>query len=305
MGVQQPFPLLHGPLLLLYVYSLIKPNPDFGKKEWLHFIPTIAFYILIFPDAFLQTKSELLEFAFETLKSDPPFYFVFFGFLINISGVVYVIWSLIALYRHKKNIKDKFSYTEKINLDWLMKLIMCMGVIWIIVLLSFENSGYIFIAVTGFVFVIGYFGSKQAAIFTDNSSGNNDKAGAIKSKYEKSTLTGEKSQEHLNSLKQLMNDEKPYLESKITLRDVSESLGIHQNHLSQIINEQLNQNFFDFINSYRVTEFKQRLEKDKSKKFTLLAHAYDSGFSSKSSFNEVFKKQTSLTPSQYQKQLSN
>lgn len=303
MGVEQPLPLIHGPFLLLYVYSLIRPSPAFRKIEWLHFLPVTAFYIFIFPDAFLLSASELLEFAFETVENHPPLYFIIFGGLINVSGVVYVIWSLIVLYKHKKNIEDNFSYTEKINLNWLKKLVIGMALIWATVLL-FDSADYIYVAVTGFVFIIGFFGSRQGAIFTDNiSSDRSPEKKTEKNKYKKSALTEKQSKEYLNSLNLLMDEEKPYLESKITLKDISERLEIHPNHLSQVINENLRLNFYDFINQYRVEEVKKRLAGDTSRRFTLLSHAYGSGYSSKSSFNEVFKKFTGLTPSQYQKQL--
>ncbi|MEO9486268.1 MAG: helix-turn-helix domain-containing protein [Ekhidna sp.] len=300
MGVAQPVPMLHGPLLLLYIQALIYPNARISKTHLLHFIPPLLFYILIFPDAFLTTGPELLKFAFETLQTDPPLYWGIFMILNQISGAVYVVWSLIILKKHRKNIANNFSYIEKINLDWLVKLIIGMAVIWAVVLIV-QLDDYIYIAATAFVFLIGYFGSRQGAIFTDNSAVTNiSKSDA--DKYRKSSLTSDQSRQYLDALQKLIEEEKPYLETKITLKDISERLGVHPNHLSQIINEQLKVNFYDFINQYRVEEFKKRLTEDTTKKFTLLAHAYDSGFSSKSSFNEVFKKFTGLTPSQYQKE---
>jgi AraC-like DNA-binding protein len=70
-----------------------------------------------------------------------------------------------------------------------------------------------------------------------------------------------------------------------------------------VINETLNQNFYDFINKYRVEEFKKRLKGEDALNYPLYGHAVDCGFSSKSSFHEVFKKHTGLTPSQYQTKL--
>ena len=64
-------------------------------------------------------------------------------------------------------------------------------------------------------------------------------------------------------------------------------------------------NFHKFVNRYRVTEFIERIENDKSKDFTLLAHAYDSGFASKSTFNHIFKKYTNKTPKEYLAELNN
>lgn len=304
MGVEAPLALIHGPMLLFYIFSLIKPQFRFEGYFWIHLLPLLVFYVLLIPDGFAVSKEELLTFAFETIPNNPPLYWTIREVMINLSGPIYVIWSLWVLRRHQTNIENNFSYTEKIDLGWLKKLIAGMVLIWVVVIIT-DNSNYVFTAVTVFVFIIGYFGFRQGEIFTDNSiimdeSESKDK----KDKYEKSSLTEIKSKEHMSALELLMIEQKPFLESKITLKEVSERMEIHPNHLSQVINENLQQNFYDFINGYRVEEFKKKLSEDSEKRFTLLAHAYDSGFSSKSSFNEVFKKTTGLTPSEYQKQLS-
>ena len=94
-----------------------------------------------------------------------------------------------------------------------------------------------------------------------------------------------------------MTKEKPYLNPKLTLAELAQSLSIPTNHLSQIINQYEQINFHDFVNSYRVEEFIQNVQNDKG--FSLLGHAFDSGFNSKSTFNAAFKKCKSVTPSQY------
>ena len=76
-------------------------------------------------------------------------------------------------------------------------------------------------------------------------------------------------------------------------------LGVLPNHLSQIINQYEEKNFYDFVNSYRVEEFITLAKKDIDKNFNLLGLAYESGFNSKSSFNQVFKKITGKTPSEF------
>jgi AraC-like DNA-binding protein len=75
-------------------------------------------------------------------------------------------------------------------------------------------------------------------------------------------------------------------------------------NLSEILNTRLNQNFYDFINRYRVEEVKKRLSENDSGKFSLIAIAFDSGFNSKSSFNTIFKKLTGVTPSQFRNQMA-
>ena len=73
--------------------------------------------------------------------------------------------------------------------------------------------------------------------------------------------------------------------------------------LSQVINEQLGVNFFNFVNQYRVEEFKERLADPSNRNFSLLGIAFDSGFNSKSTFNRIFRNTTGLTPSRYRESL--
>ena len=96
-----------------------------------------------------------------------------------------------------------------------------------------------------------------------------------------------------------MSTSKPFLDSELTLPQLAKELNISSHSLSQILNDRLGYNFFDFINQYRVEEVKARLDDPKFENLTLLGIALDSGFNSKSAFNRVFKSFTGLTPSQY------
>jgi AraC-like DNA-binding protein len=71
--------------------------------------------------------------------------------------------------------------------------------------------------------------------------------------------------------------------------------------LSVLINQHLNQHFFDFVNEYRIEEEKLLLKNPEKKEFTVLDILYEVGFNSKSSFNTAFKKHTGLTPTQFKK----
>ena len=93
-----------------------------------------------------------------------------------------------------------------------------------------------------------------------------------------------------------MSTERPYLNNKISLRELASHLDLHPNKLSWLINERLEKNFSEFINDYRLDHFKSLALNAANKHLTLLGMAYDSGFNSKSVFNEFFKKQTGMTP---------
>ena len=117
--------------------------------------------------------------------------------------------------------------------------------------------------------------------------------------YRKSGLKAEEAPELHQQLLQLMQTEKPYLEPKLSLAQLAEILGVLPNHLSQIINQYEAKNFYDFVNSYRVEEFIALAKKDTDKNFNLLGLAFEAGFNSKSSFNQVFKKFKGKTPSEF------
>ena len=99
-----------------------------------------------------------------------------------------------------------------------------------------------------------------------------------------------------------MTQDKPHRDSQLSLPQLAEKLGVSVNYLSQIINEQLDQNFFEFVNAYRIDEAKEILIDKRREKENILTIALESGFNSKSSFYTAFKKQTGLTPGAFRKQ---
>ena len=84
----------------------------------------------------------------------------------------------------------------------------------------------------------------------------------------------------------------------LTLQNLADILGIQSRHLSQIINDKYKQNFYDYINSYRIHAAKEKLA-DSTDKKTILEILYAVGFNTKSSFNTAFMKHTGLTPTKF------
>jgi AraC-like DNA-binding protein len=125
-----------------------------------------------------------------------------------------------------------------------------------------------------------------------------DELPAVK-KYEKSRLAPERSERYLNRLLQLMEKERPFIDGDLTIQKLAAKLSIPAPHLSQTINERLGKSFPDFINSYRIEEAKKKLLDPACKHLSVLGIAEEVGFSSKSSFNAVFKKHTDMTPSEF------
>ena len=154
---------------------------------------------------------------------------------------------------------------------------------------------------------MGYLGLRQPAIFTQafvsQQTAIEESVNQTVEKYHRSGLDKETSLVFLNELASHMETNKPYLEGDLVLPQLARQLGISANYLSQVINEQLKVNFYDFINGYRVEDAKRLMKNTGQKNSNILNIALDSGFNSKSAFYTAFKKATSMTPTQYRKTL--
>jgi AraC-like DNA-binding protein len=103
-------------------------------------------------------------------------------------------------------------------------------------------------------------------------------------------------------LEHLMRHDKLYLDSDLNLPNLAQSMEISVHDLSYLLNESIGMNFFQFINAHRIEEAKKLMLSDKHKHLNILGIAYSAGFSSKTTFNTAFKKQTGLSPSEFMKQ---
>jgi AraC-like DNA-binding protein len=153
------------------------------------------------------------------------------------------------------------------------------------------------------IYAMAYLGLKKSETLTaddDYGSAAEPDARSTK-KYEKSTLTPDRAEVYLKKLVIVMERDKPYLDGDLTLSKLAAKLALPSHHLSQIINERLNQNFFDLVNAHRVEEAKRKLVDPARRHYSLLAIAEEVGFNSKSAFNAAFKKQANMTPSDFRK----
>ena len=308
LGVEIPMPFVQGPFLYLYTSALTNQN-RVKKYNFLHFIPFATTIILLIP-FFGSSFDEKFNVYRNEGKGYEQLLSVIYVAII-ISGIAYAFLSLQKLSRHRKNITQQFSFSEKINLRWLSYLILGSSVIWVVVI--FCDDQFIFSTVVLYLFFIGYFGIKQVGIFTNKpvSESNETEVLALetvsaenqteKIKYEKSGLGNTELQFIHKKLTELMEDEKLYKNSELTLAELSQKLNVHPNVLSQVINSVEQKNFYDYINYQRVEEFKKLILLPENQKFTLLSLAFECGFNSKTAFNRNFKKVTGVSPSQYLK----
>lgn len=170
LALGTPLPLIQGPLLFLYTASLTNQLPNNRYKMFFHFIPLIIIYVVFIPFYMLDNQQKI-EVYIQNGKGWEVQILVNL-ILIYTSGIVYVIWSLFLLRKHRRNILEQFSDIEQINLNWLRYLIIGMSSIWLFVF--YGNDDLIYGSVVLFVAFIGYYGIKQVGIFTSNYSYNNE-----------------------------------------------------------------------------------------------------------------------------------
>ena len=296
----------------LFLYTKYQTNGiSFQRKDLLHFLPAILIILLYFPFFFFSFSKKQALMAAEGAGYE--FINVLRILAINLSGIIYSLWSLWILYKYRKNIKNEFSNTERIEFNWLMFLILGMFVIWVVVLLIHDDK-IISLSATIFVILLGYFGITQAGVFDSKKLTSPDIAlneteienidfhlSAQSAKYQSSKLSDEDSIQIHAQLLKILENEKPYLNPELTLAELAKLIPVHPNKLSEVINKYELKNFYDLINGYRIQEFLRKLNQPESKQYTFISLAYDCGFNSKASFNRNFKKYTGKTPSEYLK----
>lgn len=307
--------LLHGPFLYLYISALIDNKAQFNREKLLHFIPFILFNLFIIISSFFPEISERIRLDHLESEHNAPLLFNVFLLFTVISGPFYFILSILFFKKLDINIFNNFSSYENVNLDWLRKLVYSFGGIWTVLMIFttihhvYQMFSWIFcthgltLSLSAFIILIGYYGLKQKEIFIQYPNRDTEYVTEPKTKYAGIPLKDVDIEQYVAKLKHFMTTQKPYLDANISLPELANKLDIPSHHLSRVINEQFDVNFFDFINQYRIEEVKTRIGNPEYENLSLLGIAFDCGFNTKSAFNRVFKKMTGFTPSEFRKQV--
>jgi len=314
IGASDSLAFLYGPFLFIYTTTLISEKPEFKKTYLLHFIPFLL-NIFIYLPFYLKDGDQKMV-AYPAQISTVP-YLVEVGIAFKLILLpTYVVLSWVFLKKHERNINNYFSSKKEKDLRWLKNLTIGLTSFWLFVLINFVledlilkrpimkiNETPIALVQAFAVVALGYFGFKQGSIFSQIQ--NKDESVSDKTieqiKYQRSGLTEEDANRYLDKMLSFMRTEKPYLDGELTIEDVSRSIEIPRHALTQIINQKLGKNFYQFVNTYRVKESKERILDPEYENLTILAIGFDSGFNSKSTFNAIFKNATNMTPSEFRR----
>jgi AraC-like DNA-binding protein len=280
---------IYPPLVWLYTFKLIHPNTGvITKKTLLIFSPAMAYFLYLSVKFILwQNKITPYITKAENTVFDICYYILMFYFLIR-------ALTTLKTRKHQTNFANEYQ--------WLRHFLIGFLVVWSA--FALKNSANFFEipkntahAILTFALVLLFICSNLIiwyALHTPSVFQLQDK---IK-KASGYKLSNTDYNNYTSTIKQFMESHKPHLNPELNLELFSREIGIHQRVISKVINSVFNQNFFGFINSYRITEAKKALENPANKQ-TILEILYNAGYNNKSVFNTSFKKETGLTPTQY------
>ena len=316
--LSDPLNFALGPLFYLYVaYSV---NPAKRNKDWRHFIIP-AFWLLysifffIQPDeikynSYIRLKHPewpLMEVT-SLINQDPLYIREYCNIFTIISLLAYNVASFVVIRQKIKSLKQSFlKVTNKPILLIRNSFLHCVSIVIIYGLLKLfwgikSDVGMIVVPYFCiYVFIQSYRITNASDIFNEPFSALDFPV----TKYQKSSLSEEQKDEILEKIKIEMEVNHYYTNNLSSLSGLAKQIKSSTHHVSQVINERLNKNFFELMAFYRVELAKQIIHDDPENLITIEEIAEKVGYNSKSTFNTTFKKLTSVTPSEYKKSIKN
>ena len=295
---------LIAPLLWFYASELTGRSVKWTWKLLLHFTP--FFVIIICSLSFRSVNSESFH-AFINMHHRAMIIFFWITLVVQFSWYQLLVRRRWVIYQSR--IEQEVSNTEHVSISWIRFFMMVFMLINILFLFSlfiaihFQGGSWLPMT-TAFIFslsifAIGYKGILQKDVFQKGEEYSPDDVVTTVSPPAKE----KPDQSRIDQLLTYMEANKPYLDPELTLTGLAKGLDVTRSQLSQLINEGTGDNFYDFVNKYRVEQVKKLMVDPAMKHFNMLGLALEAGFKSKSTFNLIFKRFTGLTPTEYRKNL--
>jgi AraC-like DNA-binding protein len=305
--VAPPLILLHGPALWSYVKSLTDQHFRFRPVYLLHLLP--FFFMVV--EMWINVYSLPVERRIQLITSNAitnKISYKIFVVAIALSTMGYFSWCLNMVIHYRKKIRAYFSQIENIGLNWLKVLLTSILIVYGLIntvyildlfmpiasfgLMQFFSFGF------GAVYIVflGFFGLRQGNVFSSGTISLNLEKALGKEPGNRKLESRE--EWFIQELLNYMREKKPHLNPDLTVAGLSKKLDVTPEYLSRVINTRLNKNFFDFVNHFRIEEFKRKAGQF-NKNFTIVGLAFECGFNSKATFNRVFKKMVGCTPGDF------
>ena len=298
---------LEAVLLLFYVRSLIYKDFSFKRTDFLYLLPFFAYFIYECSQWYLLDSETKMAFLTGYHLEEEPFYTRFINLFRECFRTFCGLLCLLELRHYQKQIKNNFADIEDVDLTWLKVLVIGFLIIQVqAVLVTLGYMTSIDLGITINYPLIGQISNFMVmflisfliffSLGVSNLFHGIDSASVLK--QDKQVIDPV----HINALTLFMTEHKPYLDHLLTLDSLAKQIYMPPRQLSQIINRHFKQNFFEFINSYRVEESKLLLADKNNAKLTMLDIMDKAGFNSKATFNTFFKKAVGKTPTQFKKE---
>ncbi|WP_431126538.1 helix-turn-helix domain-containing protein [Flagellimonas flava] len=296
--------LLFGPLIYGYVRSNIQQEFKLGPREIVHVVPFLIALAVLF---LIFTKgSSSYEEVQKTITLGSSNRVLLGTIILYLHPLIYFWQSKKVLDQYKMSLKESYSNASKIDVKWFDFILLSIAAIWVLGMLHSiipftPLRKYLFI--TLFLFVVLLFAFINSVLFRVLKRPQLFLQGADgwAKKYAGSNLSEDKRVEYAEVLARRMEEDSLYTNPDLNIGDLATLMDLSSKEISQIINQTFDQHFFDFVNSYRIDACK-RLLSDTDSGLTVQEIMYEVGFSSKSSFNTIFKKRTGLTPTEFRNQ---
>ena len=305
---------LKMPLLYLYLLSVIYSDFKLTKKLLWHLIPFVLNFIIFLPRYYLADFDA--KWAFLNTEDYYRIPEIILSYtLVHLQIVLYGLLSFLLIKKYKRLLLENFSNASLFNYNWLFQLV---GIIMLSALIATLKNIFKFIHVDE-AYKYTYFATAMVTLGLiswmvlkalhnpEIFRGINSDLQLIKN-FNPGDLrkqTGEQKEvtetDEIASLKRYMDNNEPFLDPSLSVEELATQVNMPTKELSFLINHDLNQHFFDFVNSYRIQKAKKILENQEKSNLTILEILYEVGFNSKSSFNTAFKRHTDTTPTEYRK----
>ncbi|MEM9886730.1 MAG: AraC family transcriptional regulator [Bacteroidota bacterium] len=302
--------ILLGPLLYFFLLGALNKEVIRFQSSWIHFLLP-ALYLLSQLGYYFQEEAVKLNAyiaAFHPHSARPPFELSpmllfseriqdYWRFIILFSYAIYLPLCIRIVWKYSQS-KSTTSSTFKFNRLLFSKniLFIMLAVVGVATAVYINNKAdlgdhFIILTAGACQYLVSFILMSESQFF--GNSWLADKYDTSGLKYPPSDL--------LHRIQTFLQQEQYYLQTDCQLKDLATQLGVPPNYISQAINGQLQINFNEFINRFRVEEAQKRLLSEDYAHLSIAGISESVGFKSKSAFYAAFKKEVAMTPAQYVK----